>query len=293
MSGEGCKRLIEGAQEAATALGWKSTIIDPAGDPTKTVNALEQALTLKPDVVVTGGIQYSTIKGTLEEVEAAGIKVVATGGVEGAENFSASIPEAHPTLGTGMAAYVALASGGTAKIAMFELTGFLATSQRSTAFKANLAKWCPKCTIEVEQQYAITDLGTTLTSTIKAALEAHPDVNWVHMDFDGGAAVAVPAIDELGLPAGSISVVGYDGDLQNLDFIRKGDDQVASYGQANEWEGWGAIYAANELLQGQTPEQYQPGSRLLTLATLPSAGQNWTGDTDFRSAYKKLWGLPS
>lgn len=85
--------------------------------------------------------------------------------------------------------------------------------------------------------------------------------------------------------------VSFDGNLENLDFIRKGVVQTAVIGYPLEWSGWGAIDQLNRSLQGKPLAKDQGVRfRLLTKDNIPSSGKSYVGDVDFEAKYRQLWG---
>ena len=79
MSAEGCARLARGAMEAAQAIGWHVTLIDPAGDTAKMAQAVEKAISIKAEGIILASIDAGLVQGPLQEAKKAGIFAVADG----------------------------------------------------------------------------------------------------------------------------------------------------------------------------------------------------------------------
>ena len=67
MVAQGCADSALAAQEAAEAVGWDVTFIDPAGDPTAMNNAVTQAISQGADAIITTAIDGPTIAGSLAQ----------------------------------------------------------------------------------------------------------------------------------------------------------------------------------------------------------------------------------
>src|SRR5450755_1498487 len=65
-----------GVVEAAKAIGWRSQVIDGQGTVSGQAAALSQAIALKPDGIVLGGIDAVGLKTAVERATGLGIKVV-------------------------------------------------------------------------------------------------------------------------------------------------------------------------------------------------------------------------
>src|SRR5262249_29989330 len=122
-------------------------------------------------------------------------------------------------------------------------------------------------------------------------LQRYPkgQINWVFCGYDF---MCTPLIQEIQRSKRTeIKAVGYDGNLQNLGFIRSGNVQAAAIGYPLEWAGWAVV---DELNRYFNKKPLWPGTkyfnfRLLTKANLPPAADSYEGDIDFRARFKQLW----
>ncbi|WP_199435269.1 sugar ABC transporter substrate-binding protein [Qaidamihabitans albus] len=284
----GCARISAGALEAAEAIGWKAKVVDGQGDPNLQNSALEQAITEKADAVLLAAVEYPVVASTVERVRKAGIHVVSVGTTgeaseDGVEYFSTAPGE---KIGEVMAAWVTLATAGNGNIGYFSDRSFAASDAYETGFRDGIKQYCENCSEAFTTSFSATEIGTTLPARVKGSLQSHPDVNMVYAAYDGAVGAMVPAMHEISSTA---PLVGFDGNLQSLDFIREGNTQVATMATALEWAAWGGVDALNRLLNGEEPVPSTPAYRLLTKDNLPPDGQSYTGDTDYRAAYRELW----
>lgn len=288
MAIEGCKRQAEGFVEAAKALGWKTTIVDPKGDPAQDNAAIDQAITQKADAVFLVSIDPEIVSGALERARAAGVLVVAaaTDSTTGLDH-EVSLHGDHE--GSLLAAQIVVETGGNAKVAMFTGNEFKTVVKRVEGSK-NVFKDCSGCSIVAEQDISQTAGGADLVSLVQGVLQAHPDVNVLWAPYDAAATDMVQAVRQSGRD--DVFVASFNGNLQNLDFIRSGSAQKIVVGEALEWVGWAGADAVLRLSVG-APSVKDDGvpARILTEKNLPKKGSTWQGDFDFRAKYSSMWGI--
>lgn len=292
MAAEGCKRQAEGFIAAAEELGWSTKLIDPAGDPSKQNNAIARALTLKADGVYIVSIDPKIVAGTLKRVRAAGIPVVAaaTGGPGPSEDGINHEVSLHGEKeGELLAAQIVDETDGKAKVAMFTGNEFQTVVQRVAGTKRIFEK-CPDCEIVEEIDIPVTAIGTTLVSRVKSTLQANPQIDVVWAPYDAAASDMVQAVQQAGL-GDKVWIGSFNGNLQNLEFVRSGQVQRVAIGEALEWVGWAAADNFIRIFAGKEPvEDDGVPAKILVKENLPQAGQAWTGDFDFRAKYRELWG---
>jgi ribose transport system substrate-binding protein len=293
MAAEGCKRQAEGFLEGAKAVGWQTKLIDPGGDPTKENAAIEQAITLHADGIFLVSVDPKSVSGPLAEARKAGIAVIAsgTGGPQSQPsptglNHEVSLhgPEQGEVLGN----YIVSDSGGKANVGIFT-TSESATVQERVEGTKKVLDGCTECNVVEETNAPVTSLGTELTSRAKALVQAHPEIEYIWVGFDAAATNVVEAVTEAGL-ADKVKVVAFNGNAQNLEFIRNGQSESADVGEGCEWAGWAGVDDMNRVFnESEIPADDGVPSKLLTKENLPPKGQTFEGEFDFREKYEELW----
>jgi ribose transport system substrate-binding protein len=291
MAAEGCKRQAEGFVEAAKELGWTTKLIDPAGDPQKQNSAMAQAITLKADGVYIVSIDPKLVSGTLKRLKDADIPVIAaaTGTGPTSDGIVHEVDLHGAREGELLAAQVVDETDGKAKVALFTGNEFQTVVQRIEGTK-RVFKDCPDCEIVEETDIPVTSIGTSLVSRVKSTLQANPEINVVYAPYDAAANDMVQAIQQAGL-SDKVWVASFNGNVQNLDYIRKGQVQRVDIGEALEWVGWAAADNFARVFAGDEPTKDDGvPAKILVKDNLPAAGKAWTGDFDFRAKYRELWG---
>jgi ribose transport system substrate-binding protein len=179
-------------------------------------------------------------------------------------------------------------SKGTATIAMFTAPEFVDEVRRREG-AVSIFTQCPGCVVKVDQSFVASTAGTDMGPLTKAILQANPEVDTIWTGIGGYGALQVQAVDEMGLKD-KIKLGSNDCNPQDLTNIRKGNVQVACVASLNEESGWGAVDELNRAFNGAQPGGDLIPIRLFDSTNLPPTDR-WTGDYDYPSTYKKLWGI--
>lgn len=293
-SAPGCARPADAFIEAAKSAGWRTQLIDPAGDPNKLQAAYEKALQLHADGVFASSTETEQVRGILPQLRKAGIALV-TEQASRASNptpttWQANIYHHNYDENVALAAYVALHSGGNARIALIQDSEYAADREATDGFKAGLKQYCPHCQIVTSMDFSVADLATTVGPRVKALLQANPSVDWVYGPYDAASTVIVNAIDQAGL-AGRVKLVSWQGDPQNLGYIKAGHIEVASYANCLEWEGYAGFDQMNRVFQGKpVVADERTGSKLIDASNVPAdTSRPWSCDIDFRAEFQRIW----
>jgi ribose transport system substrate-binding protein len=299
-----CGLEIEGAKEAAEAMGWTTTIIDAKeGDPTTTVSGIEHAVAEGVDGIFTYYIDCQYIKQPLEQAKQAGIPVVNADGQDCSETESGapslftytvrynsgkgSFLEWIKEVFVAQAQYAVVKKEGKASVSFFTDNTSAAGQVAADAVKAYL-EGCEECESQ-ELLFPISDIGTNLQGKTETFFLKNQSVN-----------AAIPAYSAIllgGLAAGAqgagreILLSVAEGLPEGLDLIREEKAQYG-YGLSYEWEGYAAIDSLNRIIDGQSPKVDSGiGVQLFDQEHNFPSGENWEPPFDFRALYRKAWGV--
>lgn len=291
IASEGCAAPAKGAEEAAKAIGWKTTMID-GKDTAATQNAaVRQALALKPDAIITFAINPGEIQGAVAEARRSGIKVVASSAPPSdLVDFSDLPTEATWALGGSLLADYAIAEhDGDVKALVLHDTGFDVLKARHDAFVARL-KECSSCEIAEQQTFTFADLATSVPRMVQQMAQRHPEFNTVYIDYDYAVPAVLQGLRSIG--ARDKTVLGSEGTSNAIASIRKGE-QTATTALALPWIGWANIDALNRIFAGEDPRPAADvvSVKLIDRSVAETMDGMWDGGADFRAEYRALWGV--
>jgi ribose transport system substrate-binding protein len=300
---EGCQRDVSGALEAVEEMGWTAKRLDTKGAPEEFVASMEQAMNAGADGIIAASFPLEAIAQPLKEAESKGIPVVTM--IAGNENseaganfkggYFAEIGADGTEQGRQAADWIISQTKGKATIGILNTPEFPILGARIEGFKEKFEE-CPECSIKQEVNVPLVKLASEATSATANFLQANPDVNFLFPTYDGMALFAAPAIKSVG-DEGKVYMVAIDGNKPNLAAIEKEESQSASVVAPHEWIGWAAVDEINRAFAGEpVAPEWQPGgggipSKLLDKTNLPPAGEDFTGDIEYKKEFRKLWGI--
>lgn len=300
-STEGGYRTALAAQDAAKALGWKTLLINPEGDPSKMNAAVQKAIAIKADGIAIVSIDAGVVQNALNQAKKAGIKVV--GSIAANSNGDTGIFQSLvPSLASGEQngyvlgeeTYLQTKGHIRAVELMDSEFGYVVARQKGwNKFIADCQAAGGDCKTLSTTNFLAADIQTKLPGLTAQTLRAHPDFNVLWSGFDSGLTFMIQGAQQAGLVSGKSFAVGFDGNTPNLDTIRKGGYERATVGLSTMWIGYAMIDNMNRLFAGQptlTGDQEGIKNKLLVKDNVPTSGP-WWGDKDVRAEYWKVWGV--
>lgn len=297
----GCVTPLEGAAEAAKALGWSTTIENGAGTSSTENKLILNGIAAGDTAIMFTSINPALIQEGMEAAKKAKIPVISASSGSSSPNPTIKPPagDAWPLLdvaqnfvetGRQMADWVINDSKGKANVLVLtdkEYTSGVSQVGSVDQFK----KLCPQCKLATFN-FTGTQVGTTLPQQTVGYLKTHPEVEYVVIPYDPAAATIVPAMAQAGLT--NVKVCSLLGDEQNLNFIRTGEIQTCDAGYDQRYDGWAMIDQLMRYLAGKPffkPLGENVPEILLEKSNLPAQGTDWHAPYDYQAEYKKLWGL--
>ncbi|WP_449282670.1 sugar ABC transporter substrate-binding protein [Leucobacter sp.] len=298
-----CARGIQGAEEAAEAIGWKSTVYDTKGNLSAAGDGIRQAIASGIDGIFIYFIDCSYMQQPLEEAKAAGIPVVQAEGVDcdvadpaAPSLFSYSVEYVEGDLltwiedfGAGSAAYLIDQTRGYADTLFVADNAAIGTEHVIAGFDRMMER-CPDCTAEV-LEYSFDKLyGEGVSQDLQQQLLKRPDVNSVGVAYDAillsGVADAVQQASKSGQ---DYLLTGGEGSEAAMDYLRSGL-VVAGVGLDNEWEGWSGIDNLNRLFQGAPTANSGIGIEIYDAERNTPESGPFVSKIDYESVYREAWG---
>lgn len=295
MVAQGCADSALAAQEAAEAVGWNVSFIDPAGDPTAMNNAVTQAISQGADAIITTAIDGGTIAGTLADARVAGIVSACFSCFDPDGLYDSGYPAQRVNYDHG---YLAMASlyertGRDLKVVMANGPEYGISAQPDgrefggRAFIDECVAAGGSCELVEQTDLLTANFATSAPAQVVSVLRSNPDVNALWGFADPVSALIIPAIQQAGI---EVEISGIDPVGFNFDLIRSGELQRSSVSQPLSWIGYSLVDQINRLLNGEDPVDQNVRAKLITSENVPAEGV-WDGDIEVQPLYLALWGV--
>ena len=289
-----CKRISDSLGEAGEAIGWDVTSLDGTPDPRKQRSAIQSLLTEKVDGLVLMGFDINAVTDLVEKADKQGVKMVseATPFEPGLPIFGdINIAGGFHAAGQQLGAWVANDSQGEGKVLAFSADVNPGLVERYEGFREYLDQFSGVEFVENEPiVIPEADVGPPLEARARAVLQSHPKgtIDYIYAPADGWATFIVNALQATGRD--EVKVVAFDGAEQNMDFIRNGQNQVATQATAWGWCGWMTMDQLNRAMGGGEFSDKGCPSKVLDKSNVPAKGEEFDGDLDYQAEFQKLWG---
>jgi ribose transport system substrate-binding protein len=304
-----CATKAAAGKAAAEAMGWQFHLADANLGANGAYDAtVRTAIAAKADVIVQDAFSCARNKAPLTEAKQKGILVL------GIEALDCDVTGDGPALftvpfiynstmktgsdywsafGTFAADAIINQSGGKAKVISNGGNGDPEFDLMNKGFTSELAK-CSGCSVVKNVDWAIADLapnGPWITA-FRDALTRNPDATHVYLPF---AFMAVGLNGSQAMRESGTKAKGFGGfgSFDLMDQVRAGQWDTATSAYDLDWIGWGAIDAINRAFNNSPAVPEGIGYAAVDKAhNLPTtAGKDYHSVIDFKSAYKKAWGV--
>jgi ribose transport system substrate-binding protein len=285
--------ISDGFKAAAAAAGMKAVVYDAKGTVTGFNAGVNQAIAQHADGIALQGINPELVSGAMQKAKAAGIPVV--------DSFNGSPSQAlspglinHVTAdfqssGKKLADYILADSKCTANTVIFTTSIFTIHADMTNGATNEIKRLCPTCKVTSE----VVDLNTMATGLgpqTETVIRRDPTVSYMLAVFDGQVVFMLPAIQSSGK---NVKVVSHDGVDANLDYVRKGQVQIADGAfPPNQYMGWAEVDALGRGLAKLPPVDETIPDQLFDKSSLPAtSAEMFPAYADFAGAFKKIWGV--
>ena len=292
-----CAAIGVGFDQAAELLGWNLEVISWSDDAAA---AFQQALDQGVDYVAITGTSPALIQDQLDAANAAGIPTMSCfdAAEPSPDGFAMQCGDATAVTVAGdlIANAIIADSGGTANVMMVNIPDFTVLVSEREGSEAAYAANCPDCTF--------TELALTLDQllageapgAVVSALQADPDIDYVHFAFDGLAGGMSTILAEADLLEGR-KLVGVDYNGAILQEIVDGTQQFWTT-NPKEYSAWLMIDAMARHSIGQENTEERANAVLPTfIVNTPEVAEpliptdGWTGPDGQAEQFAALWGV--
>ena len=304
---EGCAVPSNAAKEAGDAIGWDVTIFDGKLDPSQYSTGVRQAVAAGAKGIILNVVDCPLVRQALQEAKTAGVKIFGLHSLDCNDPAVGGQPlfDAELFYGNEFPDYrrLVIAFGGTkadwiiakteakAKTIQFRQDELLVVKYINDGFEERF-KQCTTCELVETVKFVLADLGPGLQQKAQGALLQNPDANSVMVPYDSAMTLGIDAAIVGSGRADELQVMGGEGFVSNIQAVRDGRGQDAGTGYGFDWEGWASIDGVNRLIQGQPQVDCGCGFAVWDKDhNFPPEGKPFQPKADFRSNYRKIWGL--
>ncbi len=288
------------AAEAAKVIGWQYRILDGQGTVSGQNSALSQAIALKPNGIILGGVDAVQSAPLVEQAEKAGIKVV--GWHAGPKAGAMTNPDVFWNVSTdpaevskAAALYAVATSDGHAGVVIFTDSEYALAIAKSNA----MADWIRKCsgcrilatedTPLGQTQNRMPQLTTSLLERFGKSWTYSLGINDLYYDFMG------PSLQAAGISGDGHpwNISGGDGSTSAFQRIRTQQYQVATVAEPLHLQGWQLIDELNRAFAGAPPSGFVDPVHLFIHANIATNGgpkNVFDPENGYEQEYRKIWG---
>jgi ribose transport system substrate-binding protein len=281
--------------EAAGEIGWHVLTLDGKGTAQGRADALDRAVTIRPDGIVLGGFDATEQAATIRHAVDLGIPVVGwhagpTPGPVPAAGVFTNVTTDPLQVAWLAAAYAVADSDGTAGVVLLTDSEYQVAARKAEAMRAYLGL-CAGCAVLSAEDSPIGDTDISMTGLVSSLLRRDGGrlgyLLAVNGNYFGGAE---PELSNAGKPAAGppVAVAAGDGDGAEFRRIRDGGHQAATVAEPLALQGWQVVDELNRALAGRPPSGFVAPPALITRRNVP-AGDVFDPPSGYRDVYRKAW----
>lgn len=284
-------------QEAGSQLGWEVTIIDGKATPVGWINALNQAIALGADGIITSA-DAASMQEPIEAAKEKGIPIVgihaaALPGPNEELGLFTNIQQDPRDIGKAQADWIIADSGGKGRVVVTSHNEFAIAEAKSRATEERLRD-CPDCEVLEYVSSPIAEVAQRQPQLVISWIQQHGAPLYVTAVADYTLDFQVPALRSAGVDANDIKLVGADGQQSAYERVRSGEFQTVTVSEPVEMQGYQAIDEINRAIQGEPPSDFVQAPYLVTPDNVDAEGgdQNaFIPTNNYKERYLELWGV--
>lgn len=307
-SAPGCAVPAQAATQAASAMGWKSKILDGKFNPAVWNTLIRSAAAAKPDALILDAVDCAPVQASLAAAKQAGVKVYGFYSFDCNDTYTNGKPQFDGQLAFSpwknygdfienqfaktQAAYAIDKTNGKANVIQLYETDVAVAHHLGDGYSRWMAT-CKDCKVWKVPFTGADLISGKLQAKVAAALSRYPTANVVSAPYDATILLGIgPAVAAARASGRKLLLTGGEGLGPNITLIKKGVQDFAA-GLPAAWVGWAAIDGVNRIFHGMPQVGEGLGNQAIDKThNLPTKTAFFDGPSsvDYQDAYRKLWG---
>lgn len=283
-----------GVKDAAKILGWKVVSFDGRGTVSGQLKAMQQALALKPNAIITpanaDALEKPIRKAVSEHIPVIGIHATDFPGPSPKLDLYMNITSNPATIGRAEAAYVIAASDGKARDVHLLDSAYSIARFKAKATVAPL-KNCKGCDLLKEVNLPLNASGR-ISSVVSGLVGQYGTHWWLTTCCDGFLPDVAAALRASRIHPGEIRLVGADGPPASYEMVRKNGYEVASVPEPSTLFGFEAVDAVVRAYAHTPPAHFLQPVHIVIHSNVDEEGgkeNQYIPPNNFACYYKDIW----
>jgi ribose transport system substrate-binding protein len=287
----------ESVAEAAKRIGWEITVLDGKGTVQGQVAAINQAISMKVNGIVTSA-NAEPLQAVIKEAVNAGIPVVGI--------HASNVPGPNPDLnlfynctssgieiGKALADYIIADSNGQGRAIILYDAQYAIAREKAEAMRNQLAT-CPTATLLDYVNTPLSDVPKNMPQLTSSWISKFGTPFYVMSIADYYYDFSTPTLRSGGIEMSDVKLLGSDGTTAAYDRIRNNDYQIVTIPEPPTLFGYMAVDALNRYFAKESPVDYIPDVYIVTNSNVNAEGGDqgiFIPSNNFADEYAKIWGV--
>ena len=283
--------------EAAKGIGWTVTVLDGKGSTVDQLQAMNQAIALKPDGIIAGAIQvdlFAQAYKTAREhnIPVVGIHATVDVGAYPDQGLFWNCAQSTQEIGKAEADFVIADSNGKGRAIVLTDRTYAIAAAKSDAEAAEF-KTCQGCQLLEYANSPLAEVSSRIPPLVTSWIQKYGPPFYVMTIADYYYDFMAPALKADGSAQGDVKLVGADGTASAYERIRTGNSyQIATVPAPLELEGYQAVDELNRAMNGGPPNDWKLPVYVVTSKNLGAEGgdQNlFAPSNNYKAHYQSIW----
>lgn len=287
----------ESVAEACERIGWECTVLDGKGTTQGQTTALNQAISMGVDAIITSA-DVEPLQATILEAKEAGIPTV---GIHGSNtigpdeelNLLYNVTSSGTEIGHALADYVIADSEGQGKVVILYDAQYAIAREKAEAMKERVSE-CETMELLDYVNSPLSEVPTNMPTLASSWASSYEKPFYVITIADYYYDFVTPTLRNGGIKPEEVILVGSDGTSSAYDRIRNNDYQVGTIPEPGTLFGYIAVDELNRYFNDEDMEIYLPATHIVTPDNITEEGGDqdmYVPSNNFADEYAKIWGV--